>query len=59
MLLLLVLFAVVVVVVYWYLIHPLSTIGRTTSAGYFVRIILNVKLIIVRELCNETTLNIN
>lgn len=32
------------------LVHPFATIGGTTSAGYFVRIVLNVKLVVIRQL---------
>lgn len=32
------------------LVHPFATIGGTTSAGYFVRIVLNVKFVVIRQL---------
>lgn len=32
------------------LVHPFATIGGTTSAGYLMRIVLNVKLVVIRQL---------
>lgn len=32
------------------LVHPFATIGGTTSAGYLMRFVLNVKLVVIRQL---------
>lgn len=52
LLLMLLLILSMLVLVQWSLslVHPFATIGGTTSAGYLMRFVLNVKLVVIRQL---------